>query len=100
MALKRVVHVTQQSVGTWATGCTLILIDEETRHDPYSLLDLIAVEEVGQVFLPFTVLQAIVEAACHRERFPECLRLLRELVLLDIAFSSQACLRMLHCYLD
>jgi amino acid adenylation domain-containing protein len=64
----------QEFFGTWATGGTLVLTDEETRRDPAALLDLIATEQISRLFLPFAALQSLAETGCQREQFPGCLR--------------------------
>jgi amino acid adenylation domain-containing protein len=64
----------QEFFSTWATGGTLVLIDEETRADPAGLLATVEREEIARLFLPFVALQTLAETACQRRRYPACLR--------------------------
>lgn len=48
---------------TWCSGGTLVLISEETRRNPLSLLEFIAQQEIEKVYLPFIALQQLAEAA-------------------------------------
>ncbi|WP_426501682.1 non-ribosomal peptide synthetase [Streptomyces sp. D54] len=58
----------QEIFSTWATGGTLVLVDEEVRRDPAGLLDLLAAEHVERLFLPFIALQQLAEYACATDR--------------------------------
>jgi amino acid adenylation domain-containing protein len=53
----------QEIISTWVTGGTLVLVDEETRRDPFALLALLDRERVERVFLPFVALRQLAEAA-------------------------------------
>jgi len=53
----------QEIVSTWITGGTLVLVDEETRRDPFALLELLDRERVERLFLPFVALRQLAEAA-------------------------------------
>jgi surfactin family lipopeptide synthetase A len=53
----------QELFGTWATGGTVVVADENDRRDPRRLWDLIARERIERIFLPFTMLQEIARAA-------------------------------------
>jgi amino acid adenylation domain-containing protein len=64
----------QEFFSTWATGGTLVLIDEETRLDPGALLATIEQERIARVFMPLLALEGLAEVACLRRRFPTCLR--------------------------
>ncbi|MFB8217148.1 non-ribosomal peptide synthetase [Streptomyces anulatus] len=58
----------QELFSTWATGGTLVLVDEEVRRDPGGLLDLLAAEHVERLFLPFIALQQLADYACATDR--------------------------------
>lgn len=58
----------QELFSTWATGGTLVLVDDEIRKDPERLLGLIEDERVGRLFLPFVALQQLAEQACATDR--------------------------------
>jgi thioesterase domain-containing protein/acyl carrier protein len=64
----------QEFFSTWATGGTLVLIDEESRADPARLLATVEREEIARLFLPFVALQTLAQTACQRRRYPACLR--------------------------
>ncbi|MGC4788142.1 non-ribosomal peptide synthetase [Micromonospora sp. DT178] len=64
----------QELFSTWATGGSLVMVDEQTRRDPGRLLDLIASERVERLFLPFVALQQIAEFACATGRTADSLR--------------------------
>ena len=64
----------QEFFSTWATGGTLVLIDEETRLDPSALLATIERERIARVFMPLLALESLAEIACLRRQFPACLR--------------------------
>ena len=64
----------QEIFATLTTGGTLVLVDEEMRVDPYSLLRYIEQHQVNRIFLPFVVLQYLTEAADAEKYFPACLK--------------------------
>ncbi|MGC4806825.1 non-ribosomal peptide synthetase [Micromonospora sp. DT233] len=64
----------QELFATWATGGTLVLVDDETRRDPGRLLDLLAAARVQRLFLPFVALQQLAEYACATRRPADTLR--------------------------
>ncbi|MFI1194534.1 amino acid adenylation domain-containing protein [Micromonospora sp. NPDC020750] len=64
----------QEFFSTWATGGTLVMVDDETRRDPARLLDLLAAERVERLFLPFVALQQLAEYACATNRPAATLR--------------------------
>jgi amino acid adenylation domain-containing protein len=64
----------QELFSTWATGGTLVLIDDDTRRDPKLLLDYLGRQGVHRLFLPFVALQSLAESACGLRRFPRGLR--------------------------
>jgi amino acid adenylation domain-containing protein len=52
-----------EAFSTWCTGGTLVLIPEQVRYNISSLLNFIAEEEIHRLFVPFVVLQQLVEVA-------------------------------------
>ncbi|WP_229401789.1 non-ribosomal peptide synthetase [Micromonospora okii] len=64
----------QELFATWATGGTLVLVDDETRRDPARLLDLLDSARVERLFLPFVALQQLAEYACATRRPAATLR--------------------------
>ncbi|MGW2109354.1 non-ribosomal peptide synthetase [Streptomyces sp. NPDC001948] len=58
----------QELFSTWATGGTLVMVDEDARRDPARLLDLLAAERVERLFLPFVALQQLAQYACATDR--------------------------------
>ena len=64
----------QEFFSTWASGGTVVLVDEETRLDPVRLLAMIEHEEIARVFMPLMALEGLAEIACLRGIFPSCLR--------------------------
>ncbi|HET6764008.1 MAG TPA: amino acid adenylation domain-containing protein, partial [Longimicrobiaceae bacterium] len=53
----------QEIFSTWATGGTLVLVDEDTRRDAEALLAHVRAEGVERLFLPFAALDALAEVA-------------------------------------
>ena len=53
----------QEIFSTWSTGGTLVLVSEETRRDPFALVELIARERIERVFLPFIALESLASTA-------------------------------------
>ncbi|MEU5366706.1 amino acid adenylation domain-containing protein [Streptomyces sp. NPDC005925] len=64
----------QELFGTWASGGTLVVADDETRRDPARLLDLLAAARIERVFLPFVALQQLADYACATGRSAATLR--------------------------
>jgi amino acid adenylation domain-containing protein len=64
----------QEIFATLTTGGNLILISEDTRLDPFSLLDVIAQQKVNRIFLPFVALQSITESATVSNLYPHDLK--------------------------
>jgi amino acid adenylation domain-containing protein len=48
---------------TWATGGSLVLIDEDTRRDAEALLAYLRAHRIQRLFLPFAALQNLAETA-------------------------------------
>ena len=63
----------QEMFSTWASGGTLVLIDEDTRRDPVALLKFIEAQPIHRMFLPFVALQQLAETAVEYNTFPQCL---------------------------
>ncbi|MEM7127315.1 MAG: amino acid adenylation domain-containing protein [Chloroflexota bacterium] len=53
----------QELFATLCVGGTLVLVDEETRRDPYALLVYLRAERITRLFLPFIALQQLAEVA-------------------------------------
>lgn len=53
----------QEMFSTWASGGCLMLVDDEIRRDPKTLLSFIAENEIARIYLPFVALQQLAEAA-------------------------------------
>lgn len=64
----------QEFMGTWTTGGELVLVQEELRRDPISLLRRIDEARVERLFLPPVALQQIVETALAVGPIPQGLR--------------------------
>ncbi|MGW7199934.1 amino acid adenylation domain-containing protein [Streptomyces chryseus] len=52
----------QELFSTWATGGTLVLIDDQTRRDPHELLRFMEQARIERVFLPFVALNHLAQA--------------------------------------
>ena len=66
----------QEIFTCWASGGTLVLIDEERRRDPEALLAHLTTRSIERLFLPFVALDALAEAAagCAPGDLPVSLR--------------------------
>ncbi|WP_369174191.1 amino acid adenylation domain-containing protein [Streptomyces sp. R28] len=64
----------QEMLTTLAVGATLVLVEEEVRHDFERLLDVIDTQRVERVFMPFVALRGMAELAVRLDRFPRSLR--------------------------
>lgn len=53
----------QEMFSAWASGGTLVVVDETTRRDPPALLRFMDEQAVECLFLPFVALQRLAEAA-------------------------------------
>ncbi|MEM8810663.1 MAG: amino acid adenylation domain-containing protein, partial [Cyanobacteria bacterium P01_G01_bin.38] len=56
----------QEIFSTLAVGGTLVMIADEARRDPYSLLKILEEENIERLFLPFVALQYLAEAAVRK----------------------------------
>src|SRR5580765_3963196 len=64
----------QEIFATLTTGGTLVLIDDDLRLDPQSLLRFIQEKSINRIFLPFVALQYLTEAADATQYFPASLQ--------------------------
>ncbi|MFJ8162334.1 amino acid adenylation domain-containing protein [Streptomyces sp. NPDC096136] len=64
----------QEHFSTWASGGTLVLVDEEVRRDPARLLGYLETQRVHRVFAPFVALQQLADAAAETGVYPQALR--------------------------
>lgn len=64
----------QEMFSTWCTGGTLVLISEETRHDPVRFLRFLDKQRIERVFLPFPALQEMAEVSIGSGIVPRHLR--------------------------
>ncbi|HLK28592.1 MAG TPA: amino acid adenylation domain-containing protein [Puia sp.] len=64
----------QEIFATLTTGGTLVLIEDDMRLDPQSLLHFINEESINRIFVPFVALQYLTEAADATKFFPSCLK--------------------------
>jgi amino acid adenylation domain-containing protein len=64
----------QETFATLTTGGTLVLITEQTRRDPTSLLRFLNQAGIERLFLPFVALQQLAEVAQMESVIPTSLR--------------------------
>ncbi len=64
----------QEMFSTWCNGGTLVLISEETRHDPLRFLRFLKEQRIERVFLPFPALQEMAEVSLSSGIIPTYLR--------------------------
>ncbi|HKU72542.1 MAG TPA: non-ribosomal peptide synthase/polyketide synthase, partial [Pyrinomonadaceae bacterium] len=64
----------QEIFSTFCAGATLLLIDEEVRHDPKALWQVLVEKNVERLFLPFVALQQLAEVVETEETVPLHLR--------------------------
>jgi len=64
----------QEIFATLITGGTLVLIEDDLRLDPQSLLGFIQEQSINRIFVPFVALQYLTEAADATKFFPSCLK--------------------------
>ena len=63
----------QEFFVTWAAGGTVVMIDDELRRDPLSLLKFIVDQSITHLYLPFIVLQQLAEIAMTYGPIPDSL---------------------------
>lgn len=59
---------------TFASGGTLLMADEQDRHDPFRLLKLMHEQRIERTFLPYVALRAIANAYAESGVLPTSLR--------------------------
>jgi len=64
----------QEVLSTFASGGTLVVADDEVRHDPWKLLALMNEARIERMFLPVAALQALAEAVSAGAQKPAALR--------------------------
>ncbi len=64
----------QEIFATWASGGTVVMIDDVSRRDPTTLLQRLIDGKVNRLFLPFVALRSLADAAVSSGRFPTALR--------------------------
>jgi amino acid adenylation domain-containing protein len=64
----------QEIFATLTTGGTLVLIEDDLRLDPQSLLDFIQKEKINRIFVPFVALQFLTESADANKNYPSSLQ--------------------------
>ena len=64
----------QEMFTTWASGGTLVLVDEATRRDPARLLGHLVEHRVQRLFLPYVALRGLASAATSSGQLPTDLR--------------------------
>ncbi|MDT9682324.1 amino acid adenylation domain-containing protein [Streptomyces sp. TRM76323] len=64
----------QELFSTWASGGTLVVVDDATRRSCQALIELMNRASVRRMFLPFVALQAIAEHASTVGAWPVSLR--------------------------
>jgi amino acid adenylation domain-containing protein len=55
----------QEIFATWASGGTLVVIDDDRRRDAFALLRCLREARIERLFLPFVALQGLAEAAAE-----------------------------------
>lgn len=60
----------QEIFTTWASGGTLVLVDDTTRRDPFALLEHLIAHRVQRLFLPFVALRGLAGAVAATGRVP------------------------------
>lgn len=64
----------QEIFTTLCTGGVLVLVTDHLRRDTKALLELIELESIERIFLPFSALQQLAEMALRERIVPICLR--------------------------
>jgi acyl-coenzyme A synthetase/AMP-(fatty) acid ligase len=59
---------------TWASGGTLVMVDEDVRRDPRTLLRYLDEQQVHRLYLPFAALSVLAETARQTGHAPTELR--------------------------
>ena len=53
----------QELLSAWSAGAALVMVTDDNRRDPRTLLKIIDRHQIDQIFLPFVALQSLCEAA-------------------------------------
>ncbi|PRY41660.1 AMP-binding protein [Umezawaea tangerina] len=56
--------VYEDTVATWLAGATLIVVDDQDRLDPFTLIDIIREHDAARLFQPVVGLHGLAAAAC------------------------------------
>jgi len=64
----------QEIFATLSTGGELVLIDDDLRLDPLSLLQFIEAKQINRIFVPFVALQLLAETAVTHGIYPASLQ--------------------------
>ncbi|MCP9956157.1 AMP-binding protein [Streptomyces sudanensis] len=56
--------VYEDTVATWLAGATLIVVDDQDRLDPFTLIDIVREHDVARLFQPVVGLHGLAAAAC------------------------------------
>jgi len=56
--------VYEDTVATWLAGATLIVVNDQDRLDPFTLIDIIREHDVARLFQPVVGLHGLATAAC------------------------------------
>ncbi|CAL9575950.1 amino acid adenylation domain-containing protein [Streptomyces sp. enrichment culture] len=87
----------QELFSTWASGGTLVVVDDSTRRSCQALIELMNHTSVRRMFLPFVALQAIAEHAGATGTWPTTLR---EVVTAGEQLQVSPAIRALFRHLD
>ena len=63
----------QEMFTTWSQGGTLVMVSEQLRLDPLSLIRFMSTHDIHRLFLPFVALSHICETALDTNEFPSTL---------------------------
>ncbi|MQS15795.1 AMP-binding protein [Streptomyces kaniharaensis] len=66
----------EELVATWLAGARLVVVDDDQRQDPFTLMDVIREHRVARLFLPVVGLHALATAAAFE---PDAMPDLREI---------------------
>ncbi|MEM9808992.1 MAG: amino acid adenylation domain-containing protein, partial [Cyanobacteria bacterium P01_D01_bin.56] len=64
----------QEIFATLSAGGTLVLISDDTRRDPYGLIQVLQQQSIERLYLPFVALQQLAEVAVSLDIKPKSLR--------------------------
>ncbi len=86
----------QEMFSTWASGGTLVLIDEARRRDPAALAAYLTEQHVERLYLPFAALQPLAESLAAEESLPP----LRDIVVAGEQLQVTPAVRSMFLRLD